>query len=205
MLGPLRLRLGELGYGYEFVRRGGGRPDGCATFYRSNRFELTGASLISSDGQTADIRASGHIALVTTFNDGERSLGVINTHLTWDPPDTPRERRAGRRQMQQLLDEYKKLRGAAHAWIVAGDLNVTPDDEILPMLENAGFDYAHRFSGCYTCKVNAEAKMIDYLLYSSLLTAEAERPAAIADHTILPSAEDPSDHVPIFSRFFWRA
>jgi mRNA deadenylase 3'-5' endonuclease subunit Ccr4 len=204
-LAPLRVRLGGLGYGVQFGRKGGGKPDGCATFYRQNRFEFMDVRLLAYDDAGGDVRDSGHVALVMVLKDGDRSLGVINTHLTWDPPATPPERRRGRRQMFELLERYRNMAAAAPGWIIAGDLNVTPDSDLIAILETAGFQFAHRpVAGIRTCNVNGEAKMIDYLFYSSSLRAEPQPVTPIEDRTVLPSAEEPSDHVAIRSSFSWR-
>jgi endonuclease/exonuclease/phosphatase family metal-dependent hydrolase len=89
-------------------------------------------------------------------------------------------------------------------WLICGDLNATPDSEMVATLERAGFQYAHReLAHAYTCKVNSEVKMIDYLFHSSNFRSQPERVLQISDQTILPSAEQPSDHLPVLARFFW--
>jgi hypothetical protein len=73
------------------------------------------------------------------------------------------------------------------------------------MLESAGFPYAHRDLGeIFTCNVNQQARMIDYLVHSRSLRAEAIAPVKIDNQTILPSAEQPSDHVAILAKFSWQ-
>jgi protein angel len=204
-LAPLRIRLGALGYFAQYGRKGGGKPDGCATFYRQNRYELVDARVIAYSDAGGEMRDSGHVGLVTIFKDGDRCLGVINTHLTWDPPGAPPESRRGLKQMRELLGHYSAVVGTARGWIIAGDLNVTPDSDLVAMLEQSGFDYAHRaLSGVHTCNVNRQAKMIDYLFHDSSLQPDPQPAAWIEDRTVLPSAEEPSDHVPILSRFAWR-
>jgi mRNA deadenylase 3'-5' endonuclease subunit Ccr4 len=205
VLAPLRLGLGAKGYSCDFTPRGGGRPDGCATFYRSSRFELNHKRPVSCESRDSDNRGGGQIGMVTTFTDGDRSLGVINVHLTWDRPETPAPQRAGLSQAARLVEVYESVRSTADAWIVAGDLNVTPDSDLVEMLADAGFSYAHRFVDCHTCKVGAEAKTIDYVLYSPPLAAEPEASSTIGAGTVLPSADEPSDHVPIAARFMWRS
>jgi exonuclease III len=107
----------------------------------------------------------------------------------------------------EALDELAAAYEAdALPLIICGDLNATPDSEIIATLESTGFQYAHAgLPQTYTCKVNAEVKMIDYLFHSPEFRAEPQPVVAISDQTALPSAEQPSDHLPIVSRFFWKA
>lgn len=202
VLAALRLRLGAAGYGMQYGRKNAGRPDGCAIFYRQANFDLVDASVMAyadADGASAD---SGYVALIAQFRSVDGVIGVVNTHLTWDPPGTPLASRRGYRQACQLLHEWEKIADLADAWIVTGDFNVTPDSEIVAMVERAGLRYAHRDRpGVYTCSFNAQAKMIDYLFHSSALSSEPQRIISIGDRTILPCAEEPSDHVAIAARF----
>jgi hypothetical protein len=46
--------------------------------------------------------------------------------------------------------------------------------------------------------------MIDYLFYSRAFRAEPQKLVQISAGTVLPSAEHPSDHLPVVSRFFCR-
>jgi mRNA deadenylase 3'-5' endonuclease subunit Ccr4 len=200
----LRISLGTMGYGAHYERKYARRPEGCAVFYRGNAFELLSARVIAYADGAGVAPDTGHIALIALFQSAGGILGVINTHLTWDPPSTPRNARVGERQTKQLLTEYENSVSAAHGWIIAGDFNVTPDSEIIAMVERAGLTYAHSgLTGVFTCNVNSDARMIDYIFGSSALVAEPQLPVAIDDKTILPSAEQPSDHVLIMAKFDW--
>jgi mRNA deadenylase 3'-5' endonuclease subunit Ccr4 len=200
----LRISLGTMGYGAHYERKYARRPEGCAVFYRGNAFELLSARVIAYADGAGVAPDTGHIALIALFQSAGGILGVINTHLTWDPLSTPRNARVGERQTQQLLTEYENSVSAARGWIIAGDFNVTPDSEIIAMVERAGLTYAHSgLTGVFTCNVNSDARMIDYIFASSALVAEPQLPPPIDDKTILPSAEQPSDHVPVVAKFDW--
>jgi mRNA deadenylase 3'-5' endonuclease subunit Ccr4 len=198
----LRMRLAHLGYGSQYARTRPGRVDGCATFYRQGVFDLVDANVIPyADGHGA-MGDSGNIALVAVLRGGGDSIGVINTHLTWDPPDAAPEARLGYRQMSQLLREYKGMASEIRGWVIAGDFNATPESATIGLLDSAGLEFSHRnLPGIYTCNANARARMIDYLFYSSALRAEPLPVPVIDDRTILPSAEQPSDHVPVRAKF----
>jgi mRNA deadenylase 3'-5' endonuclease subunit Ccr4 len=201
----LRMRLAHLGYGSQFARKRAGSVDGCATFYRQGVFELVDANIIAySDGAGAG-DDSGHIALVAVLRRGGDAVGVINTHLLWDPPDAAPETRRGYRQMSQLLREYQRMESEARGWIIAGDLNATPERDTIALLGRAGLDFSHRnLPEAYTCNANARAQMVDYLFYSAALRAEPVPVPRIEDRTVLPSAEHPSDHVPVRAKFYWK-
>jgi endonuclease/exonuclease/phosphatase family metal-dependent hydrolase len=205
-LARLRVELAASGYDVHYARNAGRRPDGLAMFYRKESFASVNASRLvfaDGDGASAD---SGCIALIALFRVEDRLLGVINTHLLWDPPGSPLEAQRGYRQARQLLAEYRKLENTAGGWILSGDLNVTPDSALAAMIHDAGLAYAHRgLDAAVTCNVNREARMIDYLYHSAALDAAPERPTPIDHGTILPSAEQPSDHVALAARFRWKA
>jgi endonuclease/exonuclease/phosphatase family metal-dependent hydrolase len=100
---------------------------------------------------------------------------------------------------------YEKIASSADGWILAGDLNVTPDSALIAMIRQAGFEDSHHgLSGTASCNVNGEARVIDYIFYSAALHAEPAAVAAVDNRTILPSAEQPSDHVAIAARIGWR-
>jgi endonuclease/exonuclease/phosphatase family metal-dependent hydrolase len=135
-----------------------------------------------------------------------RVIGIANTHLSWDPPGILHAVRLGYRQALQLLNECQTMAPTCDGWLICGDLNTTPDSEIISTLQHTGFQYAHAgLAQAYTCKVNSEVKMIDYLFHSAEFRAEPERVVQISDQTVLPSAEQPSDHLPIVARFFWNS
>jgi CCR4-NOT transcription complex subunit 6 len=202
----LRMRLGELGYGSQYARKRAGKVDGCATFYRQGLFELVDANIILyADGHGAEAD-SGNIALVAVLRSNAGSIGVINTHLTWDPPEAALEARLGYRQVSQLLRDYKGMESEMRSWVIAGDFNATPESSTIALLGSAGLDFAHRhLPGVYTCNANARAQMIDYLFYSAALRAEPLPLPRVDDRTALPSAEHPSDHVPVRAKFHWKA
>jgi mRNA deadenylase 3'-5' endonuclease subunit Ccr4 len=202
----LKSRLAPLGYGVQYARKLANQPDGCATFYRQHPFELIAARVVEyADGAQGQTN-SGHIALLIWLRVAGRIVGIANTHLSWDPPDTTSAAKLGYRQALQLLNASQTMAPTCDGWLICGDLNAMPDSEIVAALQNAGFQYAHaELAQTYTCKVNSELKMIDYLFHSANFRAQPERVLQISDETILPSAEQPSDHLPIVARFFWTA
>ena len=111
----------------------------------------------------------------------------------------------GLRQARQLLTEYESCAADARGWIISGDFNVTPQSEIVALMEQAGFRYAHcDLPDVYTCNIGAKARLIDYLFHSAKFYANPLAPTRIDDKTILPSASEPSDHVALMATFNWK-
>jgi mRNA deadenylase 3'-5' endonuclease subunit Ccr4 len=202
----VRAFLGERGYGGGYARKLAGRPEGLAVFYRRTMFDWIGSRVVAYADGAGMAHDTGYIAQEIILRNRGKTLGVINTHLTWDPPNTASEAQRGLRQMQQCLAEYQSRAADAGAWIIGGDFNATPDSEIVTLARQAGFQYSHRqLDDAFTCNIGGSARLIDYLFYSRGLSAQA----SVLDHidaaTILPSAEQPSDHVAIMARFDWLA
>lgn len=201
----LKTRLYPLGYTAQYAPKLGGKPDGCATFYREDSFELVTRRVIEYTDGVRGQPNSGHIALVVVLRVHGRLVTIANTHLTWDPPGTPSTEKLGYRQAVQMLNECQSLAGSSDGWLLCGDFNATPDSDIVALLKKAGLQYSHAgLVQTYTCKVNAEIKMIDYLFYSRAFRAEPQKVVQISAGTVLPSAEHPSDHLPVVARFFWQ-
>ena len=199
----LRTSLGEQGYGGQYARKQAGRPEGVAIFYRQRIFELLSVRALAyaDGGGTPD---TGYIALIARFQTANGVLGVVNTHLMWDPPNTPQGALINLRQARQLIVEYENCKSDARGWIIGGDFNATPASETVLLLEEARLKYAHRdFTNSFTCNMGGSARMIDYLFFSAALHADPSAPTQIDSQTILPSAEQPSDHIAIVSEFDW--
>ncbi|MBM4261094.1 MAG: hypothetical protein FJ145_06575 [Deltaproteobacteria bacterium] len=205
-LAALRATLIGRGYDFQYARKRNNRPDGCAIFYRHSSFELVESQTIvfADGGGRAD---SGYVALAATFRFEDRLLQVISTHLSWDPPGVNSvEQQLGYRQVRQLLAEQAATAPRADGLILAGDFNVTPDSALVQSIEQSGLQRAHRgLDRAYTCNVNRDARVIDYIFHSGSLRAEALAPMSIDDHTTLPNADQPSDHIAILARFHWQS
>jgi mRNA deadenylase 3'-5' endonuclease subunit Ccr4 len=199
----LRATLGEQGYGGQFARKLAQRPDGVAIFYRREIFKLLSCRVVAyADGAPP----TGYVALIALLRSAGGVLGVINTHLMWDAPGTTPAAQIGLRQARQLVSEYESSAADGRGWIVAGDFNVTPESAIVALMKDAGFSFAHRnLSDARTCNVGAKARLIDYLFHSKELAAEPIAPAPMDDRTILPSAEEPSDHLALLAKFEWQS
>lgn len=202
-LAAVNARLRSCAYVGRYARKRGVGPEGCAIFYREDLVSLEDETVVvfAADGGVVD---AGNIAQIVIYRIFGHRLGIINTHLTWDPPGTARENQQGFRQITQLLRAYQEIATTADGWIIAGDLNVTPGSDIVALIEGTGFCFAHsEHAAMNTCSFNGEAKMIDYLFHSPQLAAQPADSVPIDARTVLPSAEQPSDHIPVVARFRW--
>jgi len=201
----LRTFLGGRGFAGHPARKGARRPDGLAIFFRTEKFALVNARVLAyTDGQGTE-SDSGYIALIALFRWAGDLLGVVDTHLSWDTPNTTAADRVGLRQARQLARELEIVAEEARGWIIGGDFNAPPKSEVVRMLEDAGFRYAHAaLPGIATCNANADPRMIDYLFHSQTVAARPRMPIEVDNRTILPSAEQPSDHVVIKAEFDWK-
>jgi mRNA deadenylase 3'-5' endonuclease subunit Ccr4 len=200
----LEEHLRAQGYAGAFAGKGRGRPDGCATFFRTAMFTLVEATPVEYRDAPDGRAESGHVAQLVRLQHARRTLGVANTHLKWDPPATPREAQYGYRQAAQLLAECGAR--AATAWIVCGDLNATPESDVVTALRAAGLQFTHQAEAqAHTCNSNATAKTIDYLFHSSALRSTPAALPVVGDHTPLPGGDEPSDHIAVSARFEWVA
>lgn len=195
--------LRSMGYeGHQAPKRG--KPDGCATFVRTATSTICAVHVLHyADGRGTSAN-SGHVALMLLLEHEGRVVGVANTHLKWDAMGTPLEGRWGYRQIAQLLTELPVIDQTCPSWIIGGDFNATPDNEIVRALKQAGFEDAYQDRNhLATCNSNRKAKRIDYLFHTPDLSAEPNDLPPIGDRTPLPSHEQPSDHLAIMARFDW--
>ena len=201
----LRTSLGERGYRGEYARKLAGRPEGLAVFYRRTKFDWIDSRVVIYADGAGVAHNTGYVAQWMKMRSGDKTLGLINTHLTWDPPNTARDNQRGLRQAQQIFAEYQNRAADASGWIISGDFNVTPESEIVGLALQRGFHYAHQnLTDVFSCNIGGSARLIDYLFYSGELHAEASVLRRIDAQTVLPSAEEPSDHVAILARVDWQ-
>ena len=200
----VRTALDVRGFSGEYAPKRAGRPEGVAVFCRRAIFTPIDTQVLAAANGAPD--ATGHVTQFVRLRHGGRTLGVINTHLTWDAPGTLAIYGRGRRQAERLLAEQRRRAAEGDAWIIAGDFNVEAGSDTVKAVQHAGFRFAHQdLPGVHTCNANGAARLVDYLFYSERLQAEPIRPAPIDGRTALPSEDEPSDHLALMARFDWRA
>ena len=132
-------------------------------------------------------------SLVELAAEGLRT-GFASCHLAWAPPGTPAAAHPGVAQARAVLASLWDC----DAWVVCGDLNATAGSDVVKTFTSAGFlDVGPRGA---TCVANGAARRIDFILVRAPHLEVRAEPAplpGIEDSTSLPSADEPSDHLPI--------
>jgi mRNA deadenylase 3'-5' endonuclease subunit Ccr4 len=196
-------RLSSLGYSGSHCQKAGRKPDGCATFQRDATFARRAEARLEYDDAQAGAPRSGHVAHLVALDHPGGRLGIVNTHLKWDPPDTSPKLQYGYRQAAQLLRERDRCLPECDGWILCGDLNATPESEVVALIEGQGprSAYAGRDSA-HTASIAGRRKIIDYVFHGSSLRAEPFTVPSLAG-LALPGPGQPSDHVALVAGFRW--
>lgn len=192
--------LGEaLGTRFEstLALKPGGKPDGCATFVRRDRFSVNRTSVFAFPDARDSEPESGHIALVLGLDHEGRDLAVANTHLRWGPAGAAPGDQWATRQLALLLESRPRLAPGGTDWILCGDFNVTPESAAIALLREAGFKDAYGADGPPTCVTGDHARRIDYLFIRGAFRARPHPLRQLDSRSILPSETEPSDHIPI--------
>lgn len=185
-------RLRSAGLQGLYVQKGQRRPDGCATFYRTERLSL----LESRNFQYEDGAGgcdSGHVALVARFDAGGTPVSVVNTHIRWGEPTSCGPEHIGFRQVTELLEQCGGE--CEEASIVCGDFNVDPDKDFIQKMIAHGFIDAYARAPQPTANSECRAKRIDYIFHTAAFDSEPTPLPRIDDKTPLPSETEPSDHL----------
>jgi len=190
--GALDEALPPLGYAGDYAPKGGGKPDGCASFYRRAMFAPRRVERLEyADG-------TGHIALLTLLEHAGRGFGLANTHLKWAPPGLTHDLD----QIGELIGALASTDRAGADWIICGDFNAKPDSAVLAALAAAGYRPSHCGTARgFTCNPNGAAKTIDFLCHTTALQSAPVPLPVIEDLTPLPSGEQPSDHLAVIADF----
>ncbi len=192
--------LEELNYKSIYVKKGMGRPDGIATYFRRGPLAFLGANaLYFKDQHHFKQFPSGHAALLVYLQWENTIIGVINTHIRWDDPLHEGDRHVGYRQMQELTHWIKRDQ-KADEWLVCGDFNSDFDTPVIDFLFDLGLSDVFGSTKEWTINIGGLGR-VDYFFHSRGLIATPHPVLPIDEHTILPSKEHPSDHAYIAADF----
>jgi endonuclease/exonuclease/phosphatase family metal-dependent hydrolase len=195
----LKASLERAGYLGVFSGKRQRRPDGCALVYRATVARLTDWEPIYFEDALGDEPASGHLALAGRFETELGSLHIVGTHLRWQAPATEEECEShiGYRQARQLLAWCAEKARFEPNIVVCGDFNAGADSALVRLFSAAGYRDAYASAPQATCNPNRRAVRIDFVFASPGLGAMPESLRQIDGETSLPSADEPSDHLPI--------
>jgi len=144
-------RLKHLGFTGIYKKRTGNKPDGCAIFYRTSKFNLIDTISVEYCKPDVKLLDRDNIGLVALLTPKVKSSGdvpflcVATTHLLYNP---------GRHdiklaQLQLLFAEldhiaFKSSNGLSHNYhpvILTGDFNLTPDTSIYQFITGGSLQY----------------------------------------------------------------
>ena len=183
-----------------FAAKGAGRADGCALLYQDGALRFAGSETLHFHDGEGGAAASGHLALIASFDTAAGPVRIANTHLRWQPAAARGDAHIGFRQARELLDRCIALTPAAFATVVCGDFNAPPESDIAALFRARGFSDAYEPAPQPTCNPHRRAARIDFIFSTSGLRATPEPVSAIDGDMLLPSAAEPSDHLPITAR-----
>lgn len=190
--------LEPIGY-HGFHQLKTGKRDGLATFLREDLPQKFTYEIIRFEGLGLNDKPIAHIATITRLIFEKTVLTVANTHLKWDAPGTPLEKRIGYNHAQQLLKTLGSL--STGPQIVMGDFNAQPANEILTAFELRGYSDAHDASTSTFNAADGGARKIDYMLCTEGIIFNPLPTPIITDNTLLPGDTEPSDHLPLMAEF----
>ena len=176
-----------------------GRPDGCATFYRRDHFELVTSHPLHYRACEPE---HDHLALLTLLRCDAGELLVANTHLRWQPEDTPPAQHLGLQQFEELLAACDAH--PASAQLLAGDLNALSRSPVLAAAKRAGLQLGARSLRPWdTALINGRRRKLDYLLHGPRLRPSPRELPQLSASRPIPSLREPSDHLPLLVDFRW--
>ncbi len=200
MFDRVQKRLQPQQYVGHWAKKGAGKPDGCATFVRlplegkRRGLLVAGYDVHSYEDGDGTRAASGHLLQNTMVVTPEgRAVMVINTHLKWDPPAAPSEKRVGLAQARQLA----AMPASPTATIICGDFNAEHGSDVMKALAEKGYQDAHLTAMEPTCMPDGELKKIDAILCNDRLLVHDFGTTPLCPQAPPPSTDEPSDHVPI--------
>ncbi|MDI1480286.1 endonuclease/exonuclease/phosphatase family protein [Polyangium sp. y55x31] len=172
-----------------------GRREGSALFARRTVFTWHGHDVLHF---AAHRPGDDDLALIACLTVDARPLHVATTHLTWQPDSTPIDEHLGRRQMLELL-AHRAAAPADVTWLVAGDFNATSQSPVLAAAYERGLAESCRAQRPWdTTAINGRPRKIDYLLHSAgRLDPRPGVLPRLGRDTVMPSASEPSDHLPL--------
>lgn len=167
-----------------WTRRNSTQADGCALIATAP-LELHAVSCQEYPGH------SGYLAQRALVTYQGQAVVIYNTHLQWTPD--------GEAALSQARHLARWVQAETAPTVVAGDFNSPPDSPIMQQLLAVGCVDAHPWGDLVTASFEGVGPVrVDYILVRNG-TAWVERPEPLGDDP-LPSATNPSDHIPLVAR-----
>lgn len=149
----LREELKKRGYASCFKKRTRGKPDGCATFWKSNRFELVykrsielNDAALMDDGRVDKDYLTDNVAVAVLLRllngkDRHRYVCVVNTHLFWNPLYADVKLMQTHLLLKRslwIIETFKKVKKFGDSveipLVLCGDFNSLPDSDVYQLI-----------------------------------------------------------------------
>ncbi|MEN0063602.1 MAG: endonuclease/exonuclease/phosphatase family protein [Myxococcota bacterium] len=175
------------------------RPDGVATFVRSSGPGVQATTELHYATPQAD---RDHLALLTVLQVADRRLVLANTHLRWQPAETPIDMHEGVLQLRQLLDALEPY---GLPYVLAGDLNAISQGPVIRLAQQNGLRVTGQSLRPWdTALIEGRRRKLDYVLVTTHFNAQPQPVPALSKHRPIPSSEEPSDHIPYEVILSWQ-
>lgn len=194
----IRDRLETLGYSCRWAQKAGGDHDGCAIIV-TNRWQILCTDILYYRDRKDASKKSGFVMQSMLIRKGWSVMGIVNTHLKWNRPDTPWEKHQGLKQATELCEHFA---GAIVPHIVCGDMNAVPGSLVMGEFERFGYSIVHREYAPTFNSFHGDNEgvgmQIDHILVQGPTVVETFAPeTTITPDTSLPNETEPSDHLPL--------
>jgi len=183
--GSIAEKMWQKGYTGLYSGRNNGEEEGCAIFYKTDRFqEITHQPFFFNDG-------TGRLAFMASLKtkDGKSIFNVLSTHIQYP---------MGNDKTEKEIDATQKFASTlASPTIICGDFNVDPDSKYLSPLYIAGFKDSHKNSKKHSFDFSGNSSRIDFIFATpDINVISADVPGNTKD---LSTLKEPSDHLPIIA------
>ncbi|MBX2799838.1 MAG: endonuclease/exonuclease/phosphatase family protein [Myxococcales bacterium] len=146
-----------------------------------------------------------HVAVAAQLRVGDRALGVVSTHLRWQPRRTPDDQHLGRLQLLELLHHVEQMRDTCPAWVICGDFNALSESVVIREALDRGYRLSCRSQRPWdTVNIDGRRRKLDYLLMDPAhLRPHPDPLPKLQRDTPMPSDVHASDHLPVRVGYTW--
>lgn len=175
-----------------------GHIDGCAVWVRRSVGDISlSDELVFASHEPGYSQVAAWMMLITPAG---THIGVMSTHLRWQPREKADSEHVGLAQLEEALNVSD-----AHdcAWIVGGDFNALSQSCVLKHAFGRGWSLGGRAQRPWdTVNFSGKRRKIDYLLYKRKdFMVSPGRLIKLESDTPMPSVTEPSDHLPVVVDF----
>ncbi|CAF1075314.1 unnamed protein product [Didymodactylos carnosus] len=181
-----RVKLKEHGYESLFIKRSGGKPDGCALFYKTDRLQLIDHKLVPFHCPTIELLDRDNVGLVALFrpktsrSSSDDAFCVASTHLLF----SPKRGDIKLAQLQYFLAEIDRIsikddninvEPTYYPIILCGDFNCQPYSPLYQFLLDGYIQYnqykrseisGQILSNCYSLNLPSNELLPSYYVRS---------------------------------------